>query len=86
MAFFLAGAEGLTNPDLAREFGMRRGFGSGAKSQQFRRIRAEIEGFCVFQAANKKTKKPTTFSVVLNGEFANTKFRQRTCFLCRFVV
>ena len=47
MAFFLAGAEGLTDPDFAREFGMHRGFGSGARSQQFRRIRAEMEGFCV---------------------------------------
>ena len=25
------------------------------------------------------------FSVVLNGELAGTKFRQRTCFLFRFV-
>ena len=31
-------------------------------------------------------KEQSDFSVVLNGEFANTKFRQRTCFLCRFVL
>ena len=28
----------------------------------------------------------THFAVILNGEFASTKYRQRDCFLCRFVL
>ena len=35
----------------------------------------------------KRTKKQTRDSLcILNGEMAVTKFRQRTCFLCRFVL